>query len=841
MKSVAARNLLIEMIREEKLKLFLEGKPRDPSKPRGYALDYSENIKGFGEVKVVDWAVHDAGSPKERRMVIVETQDGQRHAFYQSTGRGTPSGPHKTTKGQWAPFGGLAYEGTNVGPVKNNRPTMGKDNIWFVKYPGNKINNELRPIGEWLEKALGDRNLPDPSLRGGSALAGVPEAAQPNRPGRKGKGMVNTRAGWADLRSASSVNIWLNRGGALRKGWRNYWSKAMDHPKGRPVSEFPGVEEVRRRIANDIFNLYGIDANVYTRKADGSIDLPGRSSQKVPSDFGKFVFTQWEFPSKHEWVRKELLNGQTPNNMPAGRRKKIFQKYYTEILEAAELKRSETKGMQFEVNVWRDKYAQSLGLGLDDGIAINAEQRKKLIDAGIDPDSNKGREKLMPRKDRKLRKDFLMQRRLDDKIFADWLNTDPKSVDKGVELEFKIGMFDKTRKVAHINGESIDDYIKRFQKFVDNMTLENIVRSQSAPYKTRFRAIASALGIQLFNKSLAKQFADAYMTELEGRGHSLDAEPVKSQYEAWKKRVDYNIKLYKKYGVVVRSGGPERYRNLKARFIRFLKKMGARVGSKIVVAAGKIKNWRPSQARWKQITKSLTNRRGFVSLKGMPRNVTTPSLQDMAREKKSTNKKLPSGAPLEIKARELSQRLKNHAGDAARKTMEYVKDSAKARVKGAPKMLKASAVPGALDVAFFAYGTYKIVDNDKLSLRQQEEALVDLAKETAKDTGIAVTICVTTGPKGCLGYALYSLARLLDSMIGGPAPSRPLAPKPPDFSATYRAPKPGYEVVIDKSTRALDGICDPDDPEGDPDCGEPEDAGPTDIYCQENPDHPACK
>ena len=135
------------------------------------------------------------------KVVVVEVflehqgqQWSQNVAFYQSSGKNTPK---ISAKGQWVPFGGIAYRGHLAG--------LGEWN-WILKHAGGKTNNPYRIFGEWLESI--DRN---PKL---------------NFP----------RHYRLDITDAQ-LNKILNDDGALRRDWL---------PNTAGGSQFPGVDKVKK-------------------------------------------------------------------------------------------------------------------------------------------------------------------------------------------------------------------------------------------------------------------------------------------------------------------------------------------------------------------------------------------------------------------------------------------------------------------------------------------------------------------------------------------------------------------------------------------------------------------
>ena len=115
---------------------------------------------------------------------------------------------------------------------------------------------------------------------------------------------------------------------------------------------------------------------------------------------------------------------------------------------------------------------------------------------------------------------------------------------------------------------------------------------------------------------------------------------------------------------------------------------------------------------------------------------------------------IPAANEIRAKVGSFKDPLARNLGAYATRTVERSKN------------WKTYAAPGVLDFAFLGLGVYQIMDNKKMSLRQQEKALIQLAKDTAKDTAIGVSVCVASGP-GCVAYMAYGIAMLADAI--GPA------------------------------------------------------------------------
>ena len=92
--------------------------------------------------------------------------------------------------------------------------------------------------------------------------------------------------------------------------------------------------------------------------------------------------------------------------------------------------------------------------------------------------------------------------------------------------------------------------------------------------------------------------------------------------------------------------------------------------------------------------------------------------------------------------------------------------------EAAKDMAKTAKVPRsafkgfvAVDVALYAKEVYDIVNNKKMSLRQQEDALWGLAEDAAKEAALA-TGAAALGPLGLAAYGTYVVARALSQLPG---------------------------------------------------------------------------
>ena len=92
--------------------------------------------------------------------------------------------------------------------------------------------------------------------------------------------------------------------------------------------------------------------------------------------------------------------------------------------------------------------------------------------------------------------------------------------------------------------------------------------------------------------------------------------------------------------------------------------------------------------------------------------------------------------------------------------------------QAAANMVKTAKVPPkafkglvAVDVALYAKQVYDIVNNEKISLRQQETALWSLAEDAAKEAALA-TGAAALGPPGWAAYGTYVVAKALAQMPG---------------------------------------------------------------------------
>ena len=345
-----AKNILLDIIREEKIKLFFEGKPRGwPAPWTGWAT-----VPGFGDVKLTEIGVYKPGTKAERAVIILKvratgTESVIHVAFYQSTGRGGGA-----AKGDWTPFGGSVYQGHSAG---------GKERMYFVKHPKGKVKNPYLRLAQWLKHEM--RNIPDDKmLRGGTA-----------RRGRVAKmsvrAQINQRAGWSILWSDSTLNKWLNRYGALQPRWRlsvpspgGSLAVGLYYAKKSIIPEFSGVEVVRRRLTNRAFRS---------------------------NEFRRFVISQSDdIPRK---IKERILAGEKAVHQTSKRQRRIFADW-EEIIK----KRMAPQESLDKPNKYRAAFAKSLNTS--DPRVLALEKHKKLADQLIDPMSEKA---MVPEKIEKIK------------------------------------------------------------------------------------------------------------------------------------------------------------------------------------------------------------------------------------------------------------------------------------------------------------------------------------------------------------------------------------------------------------------------------------------------------